>query len=227
MSTTAIRVPGFVDPVGDAQQVFRAALEALARPTMAQAVRTTVLPPAPLGAVAGALVLTLCDEQTPVWLDQALRHDDQVAAWIRFHTGARIVDDAADAAFCVASSAGAVPPIETLAQGTDEEPHRSATVIIDAAGVRSTGALIATGPGVDGEIEWDGAGLPASRPDGSGFLASWTENNARYPRGVDLLLAGDDEVRGLPRTTVLAVSERTEAAPRHGHRNDQSQQEVR
>lgn len=227
MSTTAIRVPGFVDPVGDAQQVFRAALEALARPTLPQPVQTTVLPPAPLGTVAGALVLTLCDEQTPVWLDQALRHDDEVVTWIGFHTGARIVDDAADALFCVASSAGAVPPIETLAQGTDEEPHRSATVIIDAAGVRSTALMTATGPGVDGEVDWDGAGLPASRPDGSGFLTSWAENNARYPRGVDLLLAGDGEVRGLPRTTVLSVSERTTTGHRQGSEHALAQKEVR
>lgn len=194
MTIAALQTPGFADPAGDAQRVFRAALEALARPTLPQPVDARVAPPAPLAPVVGALVLTLCDEQTPVWLGPALRTPD-VAAWIRFHTGARIVDDAGDAAFCLASP-GEVPPLASLRQGTDEEPHLSATVIVDAAGAAPTGDLIATGPGVNGSVSWDGAGLPCA-------LEDWAANAARFPRGVDLLVAGEREVRGLPRTTRL------------------------
>lgn len=203
MSTAAIQTPGFANPVDDAQRVFRAVLEALARPTLAQPVEPAVLPPAPLGPTAGAVVLTLCDEHTPVWLDPALRRAGDVETWVRFHTGARIVDDPADALFCVASSASAAPALDVLRQGTDEEPHVSATVIIDATDARPTGALLATGPGVNGEVAWDGAGLPGSRPEGPRFLDAWAANNRRFPRGVDLILAGDGEVRGIPRTTAL------------------------
>lgn len=208
MNATGIQTPGFAHPVDDAQRVFRAALEALARPTLAQQVDPQVSPPAPLGPTAGALVLTLCDEHTPVWLDASLRRAGEVESWVRFHTGARIVDDPADALFCVASCPSAVPELDDLRQGTDEEPHLSATVIIDAADARPSGAfaatgLVATGPGVNGEATWDGAGLPGSRPGARGFLEAWAANNRRFPRGVDLLLAGDGEVRGLPRTTAL------------------------
>jgi len=202
MNATAVQVPGFSNPVDDAQRVFRAALEALARPTLAQQVEAAVMPPAPLGAMVGALVLTLCDEHTPVWLDASLRRADEVEAWVRFHTGARIVDDPADAVFCVVSSPSATPELGSLRQGTDEEPQLSATVIIDAADARSTGSFVVTGPGVNGEERWDGAGLPGS----TGFLDAWAANNRQFPCGVDLLLAGEGEVRGLPRTTELTIS---------------------
>ncbi|MGM7698763.1 phosphonate C-P lyase system protein PhnH [Microbacterium sp. A84] len=206
MNVTAIQTPGLADPVNDAQRIFRAALAALARPTLAQPVRAGMVPPAPLSPTVGALVLTLCDEQTPIWLDPALRGTGDVETWIRFHTGARIVEDAHDALFCVASGPSAVPSLSDLRQGSDEEPHLSATVIIDAAGAESTGSFVASGPGINGEVCWDGAGLPASSPERPGFLETWDANTRRYPRGVDLILAGEDEVRGLPRTTALKES---------------------
>lgn len=197
--------PGFSQPVHDAQRVFRAVLEALGRPTLPQALPRVVVPPAPLGAAAGAILLALCDDQTPIWLDKALRASADVVSWLRFHTGARIVDEARDALFVVACSPSAAPPLADLAAGTDEEPHRSATVVIDTTGARGTGSFTVTGPGVDGEALWDGAGLPGR------FLAPWAQNHALFPRGVDLILASSDPhgdtVRGLPRSTRLDGTE--------------------
>jgi len=203
MTASVLQAAGFTDAVHEAQQIFRAVLEALARPTMPQRVRSGILPPAPLGALTGAVLLTMCDEQTPVWLDPALRRADEVTAWLRFHTAAPLVDDAGAALFCVASCPTAMPELDELAQGTDEDPHRSATVIVDAAGARPSGRFIATGPGVDGQIEWDGAGLPGHRAGGRTFLQTWAANTRRFPRGVDVILAGDDDIRALPRTTTL------------------------
>lgn len=199
MSTliTPSHTPGFANPVRDSQQVFRAVLEALARPTTPQPVDMTVLPPAPLGVVAGAVILALCDEQTPIWLDPALCAAPEVGAWITFHTGSRIVDRIGEALFIIASSPSAAPPLSELAQGTDEEPHQSATLVIDACGTRGVNDFEAFGPGISGVINWDGAGLP------SGFLPHWQENHARFPRGVDLILAAETSVRCLPRTTTL------------------------
>lgn len=195
--TAQSHTPGFANPVRHSQQVFRAVLEALARPTTPQRVAVGILPPVPLRATAGAVILALCDEQTPVWLDPALRAAPEVGAWIAFHTGARIVDHVGDALFVVASSPSAAPRLAELAQGTDEEPHRSATLVIDACGARGMGAFAATGPGIQGVAEWDGAGLP------NGFLSHWRENHALFPRGVDVILAAETTVRGLPRTTAL------------------------
>ncbi|MDP3950280.1 phosphonate C-P lyase system protein PhnH [Microbacterium sp.] len=195
--TTRSHTPGLPHPVQDAQRVFRAVLDALARPTAPQFVNAAVEPPTPLGATVGAVILTLCDEQTPIWLDAGLRAAPEVGAWIVFHTGARIVDVPAEALFVIASSSETAPALSELTRGTDEEPHRSATLIIDARGCAGIDDLTATGPGIREAAEWDGAGLPA------GFLPQWQANRALYPCGVDLLLAEETTVRGLPRTTVL------------------------
>lgn len=197
MLTAQNHTPGFTNPVRDAQQVFRAVLEALSRPTAPQRVDVGIQPPAPLGATVGAVILALCDEQTPIWLDQTLSAAPEVGAWIAFHTGAPIVDRAADASFVIASSPSAAPRLADLVHGTDEEPHLSATLVIDACGAHGAGPLTATGPGIQRATDWDGAGLP------SGFLPQWQENRALFPRGVDIVLAAETTVRGLPRTTAL------------------------
>lgn len=189
--------PGFANPVRDAQRVFRAVLQALARPTTPQPVSVDLLPPGPLGVTIGAVILALCDEQTLVWLDPTLSASPEVRAWISFHTGARIVDHPTDAAFAIASSPSTAPRLADLAAGTDEEPHRSATLVIDAGGAAGVGALRATGPGIPGVAAWDGAGLPGN------FLGQWHHNHSAFPRGVDIILAAETAVVGLPRTTAL------------------------
>lgn len=198
------QLPGFADPVPDAQRVFRAVLDAFARPTLSQHLVPGITT-APLGIGVSAVLLALCDEQTPIWLDHALRASDDVCAWLRFHTGARLVDAPRDALFAVASSPSAAPHLDDLASGTDEEPHGSATLVIDATGARGVGDFTATGPGVNGSAAWDGAGLP------SDFLMQWRENHSRFPRGVDLILVDEESVRALPRSIRLQGAENRSA----------------
>lgn len=201
MSTAVVPAPGFADPVGDAQRIFRATLNALSRPTLPQRVSAGVLPPAPLGPMVGAVALTLCDEETPIWLDTSLRFGGVVEAWLRFHTGAPLTAQLDQALFCIVSSPSEIPPLGGLAQGTDEDPHRSVTVIVDATDAKPCGDFLATGPGIDGAAGWDGAGLPPTRS--AGFLTEWATNADTFPRGVDVLLAGDGVIRALARTTRL------------------------
>ena len=215
-------LPGFADPVHDAQRTFRAVLDAMARPTLPQhlhvvdegALRT----PAPLNLGVGATLLALCDEHTPIWIDPAARAAEEVGVWLRFHTGARLVDDVRDALFVVATSPQHAPALSELAQGTDEEPHVSATLVIDATDDVSHGSLTASGPGIDREVQWDGAGLPP------GFLVDWQAGRARFPRGVDVIVVAGSTVRALPRTTALRGSgsdaEPASPAPAHIDRKD-------
>jgi alpha-D-ribose 1-methylphosphonate 5-triphosphate synthase subunit PhnH len=192
--TQTMRLPlaaGFADPVLDAQSCFRAALEAMARPGRVQRVAAPPEAPAPLGGAAAALLLTLADAGTPVWLDAG----PEAEAWARFHAGCPIAAAPGEAAFLLAT--GAMPPLASLAAGTEEEPHRSATLILQVASlVEGTGWRL-SGPGIEREHRLRVEGLSP------GFAAEWAANHARIPQGVDLFLCASDRLAALPRSTTL------------------------
>jgi len=187
---------GFSDLVLGAQGVFRATMEALARPGQPQGIGTDAAPPAPLTPELGALALTLCDHDTRLWLDPVLRASGQVTSWLAFHCGAPVTDDIGEAAFALVSDSKLLPGLDAMAQGSDEYPDRSTTVVL-AAGVAET-AVVLKGPGINGELRTI---LPL--PEGD-FLAQWAENRERFPRGIDLLLVRNGTVIGLPRTTRIS-----------------------
>jgi alpha-D-ribose 1-methylphosphonate 5-triphosphate synthase subunit PhnH len=205
MTTAAVPAPGFADPTRDAQRAFRAILDALAHPTRAYPLSGPAAPPAALGRGLAAVALTLLDEDCTVWLGGVLGHDQETAAWLSFHTGARRVDDPAAAEFALAAP-DALPPLAALPLGSDEAPHRSATVVLDiratanSAGV-GPASFTAQGPGIDGFATLAAPWAP------DGFAEAWRHNTELFPRGVDLLLVGSDAVTGLPRTTVLTEVE--------------------
>ena len=85
--------PAFAEPVLESQSAFRAVMKAMSRPGVAQELHQDLPPPAPLSAGAATIALTLFDYETPVWLDAALAEAEDVARWLRFHTGAPITDN--------------------------------------------------------------------------------------------------------------------------------------
>ena len=143
-----------------------------------------------------ALLLTLCDFETPVWLDAALADSTGVRELLRFHTGARFVATPREAAFAAISDSLRMPPLADFAQGTADYPDRSTTLII---GVRSlsTQDWRLEGPGINGHVHFAAAPLPA------GFAAQMRANRAAFPRGVDVLLVTEDAIAALPRSVVL------------------------
>ena len=58
---------GFASASEDSARIFRSALNAMARPGQIETV-SGIAPPSPLSAAAGALLLTLADHETPVFL---------------------------------------------------------------------------------------------------------------------------------------------------------------
>src|ERR1700688_4838201 len=139
---------GFADPVLDSQSVFRTVMMALARPgTIAELATGQLRPPAPLTAELAAVALTLCDHETPVWFDRRLSAE-AVATFIKFQTGAPVVDDPAKAGFAFAVDMADLPPLSAFAQGTDDYPDRSTTLVlaIDALGSGRSASL--AGPGI-------------------------------------------------------------------------------
>ncbi|MDN3565491.1 phosphonate C-P lyase system protein PhnH [Paeniroseomonas aquatica] len=183
--------PGFAAPVPAAQSCFRALLEAMSRPGLIQTLTALPEAPAPLAPAAAAAILTLADADTPVWTDAG----PAAEAWLRFHAGCPLVADPAAASFLLATAS---PPDLALPDaGTEEEPHRSATLVLQVAALEAGAGWTLSGPGIETTHRLHAAGLPA------GFAAAWAANAARFPRGVDLVLCAGDSLAALPRTTRL------------------------
>jgi alpha-D-ribose 1-methylphosphonate 5-triphosphate synthase subunit PhnH len=195
MAANAFPGPGFADPARDAQRAFRAVLDALSHPTRRYPLAGPAEPPAALGRGLAAVALALLDEDCAVWLGGALGRDVEVASWLAFHTGVRRVGSAA-AGFIIADPS-TLPPLDSLAPGTDEAPHLSATVVLDVRGCAGTARFTACGPGIAGTATL------AAPWAADGFADAWRRNTGLFPRGVDLLLVEADSVTALPRTTRL------------------------
>jgi alpha-D-ribose 1-methylphosphonate 5-triphosphate synthase subunit PhnH len=191
--------PGFADPARDAQRSFRAVLNAIAHPARAYPLAGPAEPPAALGRGLAAVALTLLDEACAVWLGGALARDADVRAWLAFHTGARRVDAMTAADFVIAAP-DVLPPLESLALGTEEAPHLSATVVLDIRGCAGPARFTARGPGIDGTATLAAPWAPDD------FAEAWRRNAEIFPRGVDLLLVDSRTVTAVPRTTQLTAA---------------------
>src|SRR5215510_1385030 len=111
---------GFADPVFAAQSSFRAVMNAMARPGSVHAIACSPQPPAGLCGAAAAVALALFDNDTPVWLDAALRASQPVRQWLAFHAGCPLTEDPARAAFALAGRAGLVPALNGFSPGTPD-----------------------------------------------------------------------------------------------------------
>lgn len=189
-------LPGFADPVHDSQRVFRMILEAMSRPGQTRDLGALPDAPSPLNPASAAALLALADFETPVWMD---RQDEAVAKFIRFHTGAPFVPAPDRAVFALITAPVDMPPLRTFAQGTDEYPDRSATLIVQVPSLTGGPGLRLTGPGIRDVAAFAPVGLPDALP-------LWLmENHGLFPCGVDLIFAAGTQVSALPRTTQIEV----------------------
>ncbi|CDX20309.1 carbon-phosphorus lyase complex subunit [Mesorhizobium plurifarium] len=192
---------GFADPVFNAQAVFRAVMDAMARPGTVQDLPQLAHPPAPLSATAGAVALSLCDNDTPVWLDPPLQAEAPVRAWLGFHTGAPLANTPADAHFALIANPKEMAALDGFAQGTQEYPDRSTTLILLVDDLASGPSLLLEGPGIEKTSMIAPPGMPRH------FVEQWKQNNQRFPRGVDIILAAPGSLACLPRTTRIKTME--------------------
>jgi alpha-D-ribose 1-methylphosphonate 5-triphosphate synthase subunit PhnH len=192
---------GFAEPVFNAQAVFRAIMDAMARPGTVQELPQLARPPAPLSATAGAVALALCDNDTPVWLDHALQAEASVKAWLGFHTGAPLANTPADAHFAFIANPKEMAAIDGFSQGTQEYPDRSTTLILLTSDLGSGPTLLLEGPGIEKTAMIAPTGMPRH------FVEQWKQNNQRFPRGVDIILAAPGSLACLPRTTRIKSME--------------------
>jgi alpha-D-ribose 1-methylphosphonate 5-triphosphate synthase subunit PhnH len=188
--------PAFDDPALASQAVFRTVMEAIARPGLPRPLASTLAPPPPLRATAAAVALTLLDYETPFWLDRVLAAAGEVAAWLKFHTGAPQAADSAQAAFAFVS--GALPAFDAFAAGSLEYPDRSTTLVVQVQSFNQGDELLLSGPGIAGMRRFSAEPLP---PD---FRTRLIANREMCPRGVDLILVSESAVAALPRSVRVA-----------------------
>lgn len=193
---------GFQNPVHDGQQVFRSVMTALSRPGLLQEMPVTCLtPPAPLTPSLAAIALTLFDYDTPVWLDGPLRRAPEAVNYLRFHTGAPLVEQPVEAAFALISDPASLSSLGQFPKGTSEYPDTSATLILATPQLAQAGAATLSGPGVNGSVTFSADPLPPA------FWSQAEDNHRLFPRGLDFLFASPSHVAGLPRSTQIAVKE--------------------
>lgn len=193
--TVPVTAAGFENPVENAQATFRAAMRALAEPGTIQCVAPAPAAAGPVSGATAALLLALCDYETPIWLDADAVARPGLADFLRFQTGAPVVADPARAAFAVVTDPAGLPPLEVFAQGSLDYPDRSTTLLVQVEGFDPEGSLSLTGPGIPGERRLGIA------PEIPGFAGALADNRDRFPRGVDVILVAGDRIVGLPRST--------------------------
>ena len=143
---------GFSNEAFGSQAVFRAVLQALSHPGRTVAVEHDAQTPAVGHAASAAVLLALLDSDCTLWLSPRLAASD-AGAWLRFHAGCTLVADAAQARFVWVAQGDVVPPLDSLALGTDIYPDQSATCVVDVPRATVTTADISDawhlrGPGI-------------------------------------------------------------------------------
>ncbi len=185
---------GYAEPVSASQATFREVLQAMSRPGIP--VRLSQHPAAPpeLPGALATIALTLCDYETPIWIDEELSRHAAVRRYLSFNTGAPIAGCPSEASFALCTSAQSMPRFAQFAQGTLEYPDRSTTVIAMIEALSGGPSVALEGPGIDGRISIAPIPLPID------FSERLKCNREMFPRGIDLVLVCGDQIVGLPRS---------------------------
>ena len=187
--------PGFVEPVREAQETFRAVLHAMAHPGCIMDAGTMLSGPEPLQQATLAIGLSLFDFDTPVWLDGTAA-SPTVESYFRFHTGCARTALPNCALFGIISDPAVMPLLQAFDCGTDEAPDQSTTLIIEVPGLyQNTGGIQLVGPGIKEKLSILIDGLP------NGFWGERAEMNGRFPRGIDIIFTAAHRLLALPRST--------------------------
>ena len=184
----------------EAARLFREILSAFATP--ATPVRLSRTPEAPkaLHPASVALLLSLCDYQTPIWLAPGL-DSTEARKFIRFHTGAPLARTAGEAAFAVAPADINAGSLDGFALGTHEYPDRSTTIILQTESLEGGAIAVIEGPGLKSPVSFAPTGTTA------GLWQRLKDNAALVPIGFDVIFSSGQEIAALPRSMQISMAE--------------------
>ncbi|GAA5172856.1 phosphonate C-P lyase system protein PhnH [Modicisalibacter zincidurans] len=185
--------PGLTDPVHDSQRLFRQCLQAMSEPGTLHILDVAAPPEGvPIGAALWGVLLTLCDLDTRVWIAREL-DTSALRDALTFHTGCHPTDDPASADFALVTPTALVEGI-AFATGSDEYPDRSTTLLVALDHLADHGPWQLSGPGIP-ERRWLDVG------NAEPLMRRLAANRARFPRGLDALLACDARLTAIPRSS--------------------------
>lgn len=196
---------GFGEPVLDAQRGFKALMDCMAHPGTIASPAIAIVPPTPLNRMAALAALTLFDTDTPYWLEGPM-DCAVVRDWLGFHTGAKPAGEREQALFAILPAPTKSALLEGFALGSQEYPDRSATLILQVEGFAVNPEWRLGGPGIKSQIGFELLGMPRD------FPSFWEGNRARFPCGIDFILAAPDALACLPRTTRIGFTDLNEEA---------------
>jgi alpha-D-ribose 1-methylphosphonate 5-triphosphate synthase subunit PhnH len=184
MATTGLE-GGFANAPVKSAQTFRAVLNAMAHPGRIETV-SAAQPPLPMDPAAGAMLLTLADHETKIFLAPSV-DSDAIRSWLTFHTGAPLV--ASGAADFAIGHWDELLPIDQYQIGTAAYPDRSVTLVVTQPALTDKGTVIC-GPGIQSTAS-------LNIPD----TALLDFNANRSPLGIDMIMTAGDQLAAVPRST--------------------------
>jgi len=187
-------LPSFKAPVPDAQQTFRALLDALARPGIFQTTAAVTAPPG-LTISCAAACLTLLDLETSVWLQAGI--PEEAKSWLLFHTGCQFTDQPQTADFAVIHDLETMPRLDEFNWGTPEYPEASTSLLVQLPSLQGPHSITLEGPGI---LEK----MTLQTLLNHNFWQQWQGMTDDYPLGLDAWLFAENQVLGLPRTARVA-----------------------
>lgn len=193
MSGTPTLAAGLKDGVHESQQAFRAVLDALSRPGQIRTIGPALTGVA-LGGAMARLLLSLSDDETPIWWQCA---NVPLQSWLRFHSGAGLALSPQSASFAVVTDLSQGLALADFAPGSAAAPEFSSTLLIELPSLVEGPALAWRGPGIQSVQRVALQGLPDD------FESQWKINQAGFPQGVDIVFTCGEQALGLPRTTQL------------------------
>jgi alpha-D-ribose 1-methylphosphonate 5-triphosphate synthase subunit PhnH len=186
----------FANSVLDAQKAFRAVLSAIALP--GRPVDADIqLADSPIPSAALAALLSLADVDTTLWIDPSI--DKSVGSSLRFQTGVELVGDRNSAMFVLLRSPVGLRDIKSFAAGTAMSPETSATIVVIVDRLVGGHTAELSGPGFDQPRKLAPSGFDME------VWEALATNHARFPIGVDVLLACGATLIGLPRSTSIRI----------------------
>ncbi|AMB85061.1 carbon-phosphorus lyase subunit PhnH [Pseudomonas agarici] len=180
----------FADPVLDAQRSFRAALDALANPGVAQALPMLTSLDG-LAPATYALCLALLDGDTPLWLAPSF-DTPAIRANLAFHCACPLTTQREGARFALL----AVEDLHDLAGfdlGNERYPDQSCTLLVQLPQLDSGRSVTWRGPGIRDDQR-------VSLPLVEDFWHQ-RERHGAFPLGLDVFFLAGGNVLGLPRST--------------------------